>query len=140
MGYQLKSHDDKIILSHLLYMDDIKLFRFNYHHPKSAVERLVLPRKLGGRGLINDSNFQGKIIESIREYFFKKATTSILHKIISYNDNNFTPLNLQDQTLREGSNNIENTMLQKPLHGRFFNEIQECIIRVAKKRTSIWRN
>lgn len=43
-----------------------KLTANNCHHPRSAVERLILPRTEGGRGLIDISDLQAKQVTSLR--------------------------------------------------------------------------
>jgi hypothetical protein len=48
------------------------LAKFHIHHPKSATERLTLPRKLGERGLIDITNLHNKQINKLRQYFYKK--------------------------------------------------------------------
>jgi hypothetical protein len=46
--------------------------KFHTHHPKLATERLTLPRKQGGRGLIDITNLHKKQINNLRQYFYKK--------------------------------------------------------------------
>jgi hypothetical protein len=45
------------------------LTKFHTHHPKSATERLQLPRKQEGRGLIDTTNLHNKQINNLRQYF-----------------------------------------------------------------------
>lgn len=52
------------------------------HHPKSAIERVTLPREMGGRGLIDINNQRMKQTQGLRNYFFGKAETSELHRAI----------------------------------------------------------
>jgi hypothetical protein len=46
------------------------LKKFHIHQPKSATERLTLPRK-EGRGLIDNANLHNKRINNLRQYFYK---------------------------------------------------------------------
>ena len=43
------------------------------HHPKSAIERTLLPRSMGGTRLIEINN------QSLRKFFVGKGATSPLH-------------------------------------------------------------
>jgi hypothetical protein len=65
------------------------------HNPKSATERLTLPRKQGGRGLIDITNLNNKQINYLRQYFRSKSEISQLHKTVILVDAKDTSLNLQ---------------------------------------------
>jgi hypothetical protein len=71
------------------------LTKFHIHHPKSATERLTLPRKQGGRWLIDIKNLHNKQINNLRTYFYKKTETSRSHSAVAVTDVKYTPLNLQ---------------------------------------------
>ncbi|KAL1493695.1 hypothetical protein ABEB36_009390 [Hypothenemus hampei] len=72
------------------------LTREHKHHPRSAVERTTVPRRLGGRGLTDIAKQQDQQIRNLRRYFHMKANISELHRIICDADN-FTPLLLREQ-------------------------------------------
>lgn len=99
------------------------------HHPRSSVERFHLPRKMGGRGVIDMINICMEQIQNLREFFTDRARTSNIHKIIGEIDDKITPLNLKnrnhDVTPNITSNNakIENWK-GKELHGRYIHMIE----------------
>lgn len=100
------------------------LTKFRAHHPKSAIERLTIPRAQGGRGLIDLSFLLHKQIVSLQKYFLEKQETSPLHRAVILADNGYTPLNLctavpQDNTTKtERATSQINAWKQKALHGR----------------------
>ncbi|CAK1582479.1 unnamed protein product [Parnassius mnemosyne] len=117
--------------------------KFRKHHPRSCLQRLTLPRKEGGRGLIDILNLHNRQIKALRQFFFSKTESSILHKIISQNDQNLTPLNLKDTTEQKNEKVIEDkTKLlewtQKSLHGRHRQDL--CQINVDKEASNAWLN
>ncbi|XP_067139882.1 uncharacterized protein [Centruroides vittatus] len=99
------------------------LTKHKQHHPKSATERLTLPRKDGGRGLIDIVNLHYKQIQSLREFFYKKQETSQLHKAVTLADSNNTPLNLHSHHMDttqhiKSIDTIKQSWARKALHGR----------------------
>jgi hypothetical protein len=70
------------------------LTKFRMHHPNAALERLYLPRKLGGRGLLDLITLYNSQIKSLKKYFLYKSDTSNLHIAIVKSDQSYTPLNL----------------------------------------------
>ncbi|KAL1448060.1 hypothetical protein WDU94_013882, partial [Cyamophila willieti] len=72
------------------------------HHPKSAIERMSLPRTAGGRGIISITDLHQNQISTLQKYFNRKATSSTLHQIVTTSDESYTPCNLKNnnQTLR----------------------------------------
>ncbi|CAK1584157.1 unnamed protein product [Parnassius mnemosyne] len=64
------------------------------HHPRSSVMRLYLPRKDGGRGLLNIKNLHNREVYNLRDYFIKKKDTSRIHSDVVINDKSLTPLNM----------------------------------------------
>ena len=104
------------------------LTRNRQQHPKSAIERAILPRREGGKGLI-DINAQHNLqINKMRTYFTNKANTSRLHSAIVHADNKYTPLNLQTQDYQLTARTVEDliqTWKQKALHGRYPNEVSQ---------------
>ena len=99
------------------------------HHPKSAVERLTLPRCDGGRGLIHIRNLHNKQVRNLRDYFNTKTHTSHLHKSIANADKALTPLNLTQKNPPDSfcpivtKEDLKLKWIRKPLHGRFPHEL-----------------
>ncbi|CAH2092510.1 unnamed protein product [Euphydryas editha] len=110
------------------------------HHPQSCIQRLTLPRKDGGRGLIDIVNLHNAQIANLRSYFHNKNTS--LHIAIVQNDHKFTPLNLLDKTTKQSNeitisnqNKIEE-WAKKSLHGRHYRDLN--LPYVDKKASNEW--
>ncbi|XP_064292512.1 uncharacterized protein LOC135310067 [Plodia interpunctella] len=110
------------------------LTKYNYLHPKSAIERMVIKRKNGGRGLINIQALWKKQITTLKTFFSRKAEHNQIHSAIINNDKMYTPLNLTDrQTETEPcrtdyeDENIDEWK-RKVLHGRHPNDLQQSHI------------
>lgn len=99
----------------------VQMTRFGCHHPKSAIQRVTLPRQMGGRGIVKFTNLHAKQIIAMRKYFAEKAGTSLLHKVLVQADDNYTPLNLkQDMQVHQLSLQQEiDSWKQKALHGAY---------------------
>ncbi|CAG9760302.1 unnamed protein product [Ceutorhynchus assimilis] len=97
------------------------------HHPKACEERIMLPREQGERKIIDTEKQLMKQIQTIRD-FFQKKSQSTLHSIIPDADQNFTPLNLQDQNYAPTSITDEQKQhkwTQKVLHGWYYNQLHQ---------------
>lgn len=70
------------------------LNKYCMHHPNSAVERLTLSRKLGGRGFIDITHLHNSQVDKLRKFFADRAEVSPLHASAIKGDNHHTPLNL----------------------------------------------
>ncbi|KAL0274582.1 UNVERIFIED_CONTAM: hypothetical protein PYX00_002681 [Menopon gallinae] len=113
--YKLKTKTHKILTHHRI------------HHPRSAVERLTIPRKAGGRGLIDITNLHNKAVRNLREFFKTKSEVSPLHKAVCTSDINYTPLDLGSDAPAElpiacPAEKIRQWQ-QKSLHGRYIAEL-----------------
>lgn len=105
------------------------LTKFRTHHPKSALERITLPRHEGGRGLIDISRLCKKQTWRLQKYFARQNTA--LHQAIKKSDNKYTPLDL----LHENGIELETDAayirqkkqdwISKPLHGRHSNILSQ---------------
>ncbi|CAK1579245.1 unnamed protein product [Parnassius mnemosyne] len=111
------------------------LTKHNYHHPKSAIERLTIKRYNGGRGLINIQNLWQKQVHGLQNFFYQKSHTSEIHKAVQCNDLNYTPLNLHQTTLQRPHNLVTNpeqilkeAWKQKVLHGRHYHDLEQPLI------------
>ena len=81
------------------------LTKHNNLHPKSAIERLTIKRQNGGRGLIDIHHLWQKQISRLKTFFHTKSRTSAIHKAITLNDFNYTPLNLNEQNTQDTNTN-----------------------------------
>lgn len=113
-------------IEHLRRKTSVLLTKMRVHHPKSAIERITLPRCKGGRGMIDISNLKNQQLLSLRTYFFKKQEISNLHKAIVLADKKYSPLNLSNAEeaiiLRSDEQKLADWNA-KPLHGKFPNNL-----------------
>lgn len=115
--------------------------KFRKHHPKSCVQRLVLSRDEGGRGLIDIKNLHNRQITTLRTFFHKKAETLSLYSSLATIDNKLTPLNLHDKNtqLNERCSLDKekiNQWSQKSLHGRHRADLSQP--HVDKSASNAW--
>jgi hypothetical protein len=104
-----------------------QLTRAQKHHPRSALERTTLPRHQGGRGLMDLHKQHKQQILNLRSYFYKKATSSNLYRVICDVDDT-TPLRLSDRGLQIQHTTPEEKIqrwMEKPLHGRHPHEVSQ---------------
>nr|XP_049697654.1 uncharacterized protein LOC110372995 [Helicoverpa armigera] len=107
------------------------LTKHNNLHPKSAIERLTIKRQNGGRGLIDIHHLWQKQISRLKAFFVTKSNTSDIHKAVSLNDHNYTPLNLHEQTDTQHSNTTDpqtqkiEDWKKKVLHGRHPHDLEQ---------------
>ncbi|XP_064076354.1 uncharacterized protein LOC135194637 [Vanessa tameamea] len=111
----------------------VTLTKHNYHHPKSAIERLTLKRQLGGRGVVDLKILWQNQIHNIQNFFYNKANTSKIHAAIVEVDDNFTPLNLKNKnkefkTIQEQINEKIKDWRRKELHGRHIHDLEQNFI------------
>lgn len=101
--------------------------KYRKHHPHSSVARTMLPRHMGGRGLVDIENYRVKQVETLRQYFHGAAQTSDLHEAMCVADES-TPLRLSehDLSLTHTSDLTRfNDWMGKALHGRHPNEMSQ---------------
>jgi hypothetical protein len=100
------------------------LSKFRCLHPNSSSTRLYIPRKEGGRGLVNISNLCKSQQKSIKDKLLN--SNDDLTKRMRTADNNYTPLNLSAREesfiLKTASQRLEEWK-SKVLHGKFPNMI-----------------
>lgn len=97
-------------------------------HPKSSTLRTTLPRKEGGRGLIDIQNLHNSQINQLRTYFHRKKSTSGLHESICLADLDYTPLNLANEEMIksiQGNDQKHQEWRSKVLHGRHPHELDQ---------------
>ena len=88
-------------------------------HPNSAIERVTLSRKEGGRGLIDLTALHETQIVRLRQYFHQKEHP--LHEAVVKADKKYTPLNLACQQEAQRTYTVEAKKEQwarKELHGK----------------------
>ncbi|KAI5731448.1 hypothetical protein M8J77_010139 [Diaphorina citri] len=119
----------------------VELTRQRKLHPKSSTIRISLPRNEGGRGLIDIKNLCSKQLNQLREYFYGKKNTSILHQRVCEADKDYTPLNLANEERQINENvRCEADKLEewrsKPLHGRHAHDLNHT--NVDKTASNAW--
>ncbi|RVE44451.1 hypothetical protein evm_010855 [Chilo suppressalis] len=91
-------------------------------HPRSSVMRLYIPRKCGGRGLLNAKNLHNREVCSLRNYFLN-SEGRLLRDIVAV-DKNLTPLSLAKENWRKprvlSTQDRKEVWKSKELHGRFY--------------------
>jgi len=118
------------------------LSRFKYHHPKATIERTMLPRKEGSRGLLDMLELRDKQMVNMRKYFQKKRNNSQLLKEMMKADKKLAPLNLDkddsnlEHVIKERRETRVNTWRGKALHGRFYSEFHSPY--VDKQASCTW--
>ncbi|KAI5720807.1 hypothetical protein M8J77_011910 [Diaphorina citri] len=110
-------------LANLMRKVRVELTKQRKHHPKASTIRLTLPRREGGRGLIDINNLHNGQVKIMRKYFHERKLTSPLHANICAADQNYTPLNLASTDVQRNESIISNQeknmeWRSKPLHGR----------------------
>lgn len=105
-------------------------------HPNSAVERIYLPRREGGRGLSNLKEACRKEEENIRDFFLKKN-----HPIHQWVATHLRTSNTAERSLieePERQNKLEElkqSWKSKSLHGRFYASLQQEEVDKTKTHT-----
>jgi hypothetical protein len=100
------------------------LARYRFHHPRSAKERIALPRQMGGRSLTDITQLHDKQVRLLQTYFLNKQITWPLHAAVVQADDRCTPLDLfhvnenEITTDKEYTNKVKRQWSQKALHGR----------------------
>lgn len=112
------------------------LTKLGKHHPKAAIERVNIPRREGGRGILDlREAFHGQIC-MLRNHFLSRED-STLHVAICRVDKSYTPLRIAAHNPEEQQafdllpRKLEN-WVGKPLHGRHVNLVQQEHVNQAK--------
>ncbi|KAG6455661.1 hypothetical protein O3G_MSEX009336 [Manduca sexta] len=92
------------------------------HHPRSSVMRLYIPRKCGGRGLLNAKDLHNREVCNLRDYFLHSEVG--MHRIVVMVDKGLTPLSLAKENWRRplvlGVRERREIWKSKELHSRFY--------------------
>lgn len=102
----------------------VKLTAARMHHPKSAIERTILKREEGGRGILDIEMLHTGQILNLRKYFQNRAIESTIHKTI-YHCDTYTPLQMKNgetnnikEIRKERRNILIEKWANKKLHGK----------------------
>ncbi|XP_073976434.1 uncharacterized protein [Rhodnius prolixus] len=95
----------------------------NKHHPRAAVERVILPRAEGGRGVVDIIAQHEAQVNRMREYFLARRGSGLIDAMLA-SDTGFTPLNLSAEPTRVEVDNepppsVGETWRRKALHGQY---------------------
>ena len=64
------------------------LTKYRHHHPKAAVERTMIARIDGGRGIIDVMELRDRQIHNMRKYFHERMKeNTFIQKIVRSDDN-----------------------------------------------------
>lgn len=104
-----------------------------HHHPKSAIERVCLSRKEGGRGLIDITQLHNKQVNAMKVFFYSKKEKSQLHKAVIQIDKKYTPLNLSEEHVeivdtKKITEEKHSKWKGKELHGRHKHDLDQAHI------------
>ncbi|KAL1448319.1 hypothetical protein WDU94_012418 [Cyamophila willieti] len=100
--------------------------QYRSHHPQSAVERLYLPRHMGGRGLIDLEAQHAKEVDRLHKYFTKQ--NSPFHIQLKSEDK-YTPLKLSNSTHTImpyiNKETLKNNWKSGPLKGKYAKNLED---------------
>lgn len=108
------------------------LTRHGMLHPNSAIERLYLPRKEGGRGMTNLEEACLKEKENINKYFLK--TNLPVHQWVAAT----ASPRVTDEDVAVRENRLEKfrqAWQAKPLHGRFYASLHQVEVDLQSSNT-----
>ena len=127
-------------LEELKLQISVKMTKNRILHPKSAIERLTLPRKEGGRGVLDLKWSRDKQVLNIQKYFQKMKTKSDLHQAMIEADKGITIAQLQEITdpipKAEREKELIDQWNRKVLHGRYPQELNTE--NIDKKASLLW--
>ena len=101
----------------------------NAHHPKSNVERIYIPRKEGGRGLLNVEDTVNTAILALEEYVVD-SNQRILSAARNIEEVTETAKGFKKRKKNERKNNWK----EKELHGQYLRQTEE----VAGPERWVW--
>lgn len=102
------------------------LTKFRCLHTNSSIKRLYLPRKEGGRGLVNIYQLCRNQEVQMRNQLI--SSEDRLMKLVVQADDGYTPLNLSKNDMAFSVTTTQediNTWQEKSMHGKFPNLLQE---------------
>lgn len=113
------------------------LTKFRMLHPNSSVDRLYLPRREGGRGLLNISQLCLSQENNLRIYFQKSKNS--LYKQLALADDSLTPLRLQDphqEFVKRSTLEQKSSWKSKVLHGKYPTDLEKN--EIDKDTSILW--
>ena len=135
----------------LTHFDVLTRKNYDCYHPRAAVERLYLPRHMGGCGLLNTEHlYQRRFLVLsyhlqtssdilVRECFnlisqmtsFKSLlskATKLASELGLINTSHFTSGQLKNAICSAQYQKLTSILCEKPLHGRFFNQLRSVVV------------
>ncbi|XP_044749654.1 uncharacterized protein LOC123310250 [Coccinella septempunctata] len=100
------------------------LTQYGTLHPNSAIERLYLPRKEGGRGLSNLQDIYLKEEKKIKNYF-QTGITPIQKWVASQRYPSSGETSTHEPEIEDFKEILKQNWQTKPLHGRFFASLNQ---------------
>lgn len=112
------------------------LTEYGMHHPNSAIERLYLPRKQGGRGLTNMEQACLKEEQNLSTYF-RNTHLPVQQWIMTHGDRNIiTPEDSAGEpVIQNHIERLEQSWKAKALHGRFHASLSQQEVDQAGSHT-----
>ena len=127
----------------------------NSHHPRSAVERLYLPRYMGGRGLLNiEHMYQRRLmmfshhLQTSSDFLVKEcshlisqmsSSKSLLSRAAAFasdlqltNISHFSAGQLKNSISSAQWQKLYTSLCVKPLHGKFFDHLSSDNINTSR--------
>ncbi|XP_053698682.1 uncharacterized protein LOC128745633 [Sabethes cyaneus] len=119
----------------------VSLTKHRSHHPRSAVERITLPRMEGGRGVTDIQALCVSQIEQLRRYFIDSQTRHVVYRTVCEADHGFGALHLAQEhyqlncDLKTVSEKVK-TWKAKELHGTHPHQLEQA--NVDKVASNAW--
>jgi len=113
------------------------------HHPESAIERTLIRRSEGGRGILDIASLKDRQIASTNKYMQHKANESSIIEAVVRTDEGLTPVDMNgrdrldiEEIVKTRNEARMATWKNKTLHGRFDRESNAE--EVDKEMSCIW--
>lgn len=111
------------------------------HHPRSAIERVTLPRAAGGRGVIDIQALCANQIQQLRRYFVESQNRHEIYRTVCEADHGFSALHMAqgDYQLNCDIKTDEEMIAQwkqKELHGKHPYQLE--LVHIDKAASNTW--
>jgi hypothetical protein len=108
--------------------------KYRMHHPRACTERLYLPRRKGGRGLLNIQKLHNSQVTKLQKYFNRSDLN--IHSIITSHNFEYTALKETYEERFSDNTRFVNQAIEswknKSLHGKYPQLIDEVHINKEK--------
>ncbi|KAI5731489.1 hypothetical protein M8J77_010820 [Diaphorina citri] len=108
--------------------------KYRMHHPRACTERLYLPRRKGGRGLLNIQKLHNSQVTKLQKYFNRSDLN--IHNIITSHNFEYTALKETYEERFSDNTRFVNQAIEswknKSLHGKYPQLIDEVHINKEK--------